>query len=532
MIWKKNPPLYQVFYLSPAILGAIVAAVGATFLAVITQVLLGKTFDFVLAHGQNTKVVAFYLGVLLVLTLLSFLATTYFESYLPIKMNILRARDVQNEAMNRIISMPVQSFAKRDQGYFYNIMTSTAPTMGDVFYHVSIQLISCTLSFLVLLGTAYWIKPIFALLVCCYVPVAAVCVLAPTKAIARVQERAFPKQDANTGIMKSNLERKRSININQSNEFFLQKFLRSQKDFIDFVLHYRKLQMFLSNLPNGLASMFQVVLLGFAVKFYLEGSMTLGSVLIAYQVAGLVQMPLVQFFNNISHYRVNKPHIERMRSFCDLVEEPSGFEGKFTPSAHLASFEEAKLYANGEKERLLFAAPHMTLPQKGLVVIKGANGSGKSMLVNYLTGFGDASAFEGSSELNENLQKASYLTYPLLLTKGSFTDNLFGKGYDQEVATMLGIDFFEKEIDDEKVNLSFGEGQKLNLLRVLSSPSPVVVLDEPFTNLDKETIARLTDYLLEQKQNKAIIAITHSPELDAGADAIYAIRDGQLVCEK
>lgn len=114
MIWKKNPPLYQVFYLSPAILGAIVAAVGATFLAVITQVLLGKTFDFVLVHGQNTKVVAFYLGVLLVLTLLSFLATTYFESYLPIKMNILRARDVQNEAMKRIISMPVQSFAKRD----------------------------------------------------------------------------------------------------------------------------------------------------------------------------------------------------------------------------------------------------------------------------------------------------------------------------------------------------------------------------------------------------------------------------------
>ena len=97
---------------------------------------------------------------------------------------------------------------------------------------------------------------------------------------------------------------------------------------------------------------------------------------------------------------------------------------------------------------------------------------------------------------------------------------------------MLGIDFFEKEIDDEKVNLSFGEGQKLNLLRVLSSPSPVLVLDEPFTNLDKETIARLTDYLLKQKQNKAIIAITHSPELDAGADAIYAIRDGQLVCEK
>ena len=65
-----------------------------------------------------------------------------------------------------------------------------------------------------------------------------------------------------------------------------------------------------------------------------------------------------------------------------------------------------------------------------------------------------------------------------------------------------------------------------------SSPSPVVVLDEPFTNLDKETIARLTDSLLAEKEHKAIIAITHSPELDAGADACRCGAENKSVWEQ
>ena len=523
---------HQVFDLNGMTLHALFCAVVATLVPLVLQALIGKTFDWALVEGGVNHLVGWFFFLLVVLAVATYLLRSWYLTYFPIKIGIVRTVELQNAMMRDFLDMPTTVAQKKDHGYYYQVQNNGASAVGTLYGHISVEMTSSLVCFLLLLAVAWWILPLFGILVLCYVPLAALAVLGPAKSLAALQEQAFPLQDALLGLSRSCVERQRIIQVNRAQKAFYESYAQANKTFLSYILRLRRFEYFLYNLPDGLAGLFQVILLGVALYAYAQGQLSLGTVIFAWQMAGMVQMPLVTFFGKLSYYRVAKPYINRMKEYEALVAQPSGFEGKFTPSAHLASFEQAKLYANGEKERLLFAAPHMTLPQKGLVVIKGANGSGKSMLVNYLTGFGDATAFEGKSELNENLQKASYLTYPLLLTKGSFTDKLFGKGYDQEVATMLGIDFFEKEIDDEKVNLSFGEGQKLNLLRVLSSPSPVLVLDEPFTNLDKETIARLTEYLLEQKEHKGIIAITHSPELDAGADAIYAIRDGQLICEK
>ncbi len=99
---------------------------------------------------------------------------------------------------------------------------------------------------------------------------------------------------------------------------------------------------------------------------------------------------------------------------------------------------------------------------------------------------------------------------------------------DEEVFKMLNITFENKEINENVRNLSFGEQQKVNLLRVLSSDKKVVILDEPFTNLDKETIHNLVDYINKYKSEKAFIIVCHSTELDTIANAIYEIEDCHL----
>ncbi|MFZ3069731.1 MAG: AAA family ATPase [Anaerolineaceae bacterium] len=106
---------------------------------------------------------------------------------------------------------------------------------------------------------------------------------------------------------------------------------------------------------------------------------------------------------------------------------------------------------------------------------------------------------------------------------------MFGVEIDQEVYEILGASFEGKNINESGNNLSLGEQQKLGLLRVLSSKAAVVVLDEPFTNLDKDTIYSLTAYIAKIKGKKSIIVITHSPELDPFADMILRIDSGSLV---
>ena len=105
---------------------------------------------------------------------------------------------------------------------------------------------------------------------------------------------------------------------------------------------------------------------------------------------------------------------------------------------------------------------------------------------------------------------------------------MFGKPVDERAKEILQIDFEDKIIDDSVNNLSFGEQQKVNLLRVLSSDSDIILLDEPFTNLDKDTINNLTGYLKELKEKKTIVAIMHSDQLDRYADQFIEISNGRL----
>ena len=115
------------------------------------------------------------------------------------------------------------------------------------------------------------------------------------------------------------------------------------------------------------------------------------------------------------------------------------------------------------------------------------------------------------------------------MVHGSLEENLFNEKSKENLFEFLNIDFRNKIIDDKSRNLSFGEQQKLNLLRVLSRDSSVIILDEPFINLDKESIDSLTKYILSLKGKVSIIAITHSPEFDESADYILNIVDGKIV---
>ena len=183
----------------------------------------------------------------------------------------------------------------------------------------------------------------------------------------------------------------------------------------------------------------------------------------------------------------------------------------------------------GEEGRRLWETRDLTIRRGELVVLRGANGSGKSMLLDFLRGLSDPDDLDGTAELAPELAHAGYLTYPVPVVTGDLECNLLGGTADPEVARVLDVSgFAEKEIDGSTINLSLGERQKLGLLRALSRPEPVVLLDEPLTNLDAATSARLCDYLAGLRGRRTVVAIMHSDDLDAAADQVLRIEGGRL----
>ena len=71
--------------------------------------------------------------------------------------------------------------------------------------------------------------------------------------------------------------------------------------------------------------------------------------------------------------------------------------------------------------------------------------------------------------------------------------------------------------------LSGGEARRLALARVLLSPAPLFILDEPFTGLDMHTRARIANRLETLLAGKTVILLAHGPDALPGTDRVISL---------
>lgn len=78
--------------------------------------------------------------------------------------------------------------------------------------------------------------------------------------------------------------------------------------------------------------------------------------------------------------------------------------------------------------------------------------------------------------------------------------------------------------------LSGGEKQRVALARALCNDPELIFADEPSGNLDYDNSQRIHELLLElaSKDNKAVVIVTHNPQLAALCHSRYELRDGRL----
>ena len=158
----------------------------------------------------------------------------------------------------------------------------------------------------------------------------------------------------------------------------------------------------------------------------------------------------------------------------------------------------------------LFHNLTFTIQEGEALHVQGSNGSGKSTLIRIILGI--TKQTKGNILVNTN-KEICYLGHKNALKNYlSLEDNILlmdlNKHPDlKQYIELLG---FKKILDVNVANLSYGQQKKLALLRLFLNESDLIVLDEPFVGLDKETQEILNNFLVSQlNKNKAIIYTSH-----------------------
>jgi ABC-type bacteriocin/lantibiotic exporter with double-glycine peptidase domain len=172
--------------------------------------------------------------------------------------------------------------------------------------------------------------------------------------------------------------------------------------------------------------------------------------------------------------------------------------------------------------------------EKGEIAgISGSSGKGKTTIINLLLGFLDPSAGEiYINDTKANLQKRqqfwnkiayakqqSFFIHDTLLKNILLDDEKYDAQKLNEIISMTGLDKIinahaeglQYMIEENGKNISGGERQRIVFARTLYKDADLIILDEPFTELDETSELYMIRHLQQlAKKGKMIILITHN----------------------
>ena len=176
-----------------------------------------------------------------------------------------------------------------------------------------------------------------------------------------------------------------------------------------------------------------------------------------------------------------------------------------------------------------------------LYAILGDNGAGKTTLLRTLAGLNQPSSGQvtilGASKFHDVCQQVGYMAHPsLLYDEMSGMENLayFARLYGiadgsrcAEVIRAVGLD---PELTRPVGQYSQGMRQRMSLARALLHDPKILLLDEPFSNVDIHSAGDMVRLLGRTRdQGKTIFVVTHQAALlEGAADEFVWMQAGKI----
>ena len=180
--------------------------------------------------------------------------------------------------------------------------------------------------------------------------------------------------------------------------------------------------------------------------------------------------------------------------------------------------------------------------------ILGITGSGKTTLVSIIAGLlepKEGNLFVDSKKINTSnvkswQNKISYVPQETIIIDGSISDNITlvtQESIDNkrltEALEIAKLEKFtpylnSKEIIGERgIKISGGERQRIGIARAIYDNKEIIILDEPFSALDKKTAQKILSNIIKHKKFTVLI-VTHDDFIVPFCDNIITLENGLL----
>lgn len=344
-----------------------------------------------------------------------------------------------------------------------------------------------------------------------------------------------------------------------------EEFDRSNGEIGEVERKYAKKRTILDFVSNYLTNNFisDVVYITYLVfRAAVRRAISYSSVVVLWNTSGGMKRSLRDIAGIIPQIAENSLYIEKIRDFLDYEQKITSERGLPVPEKRGMLELRNVSFGYNEKDGYILKNINLVIKPDERVALVGYNGAGKTTLIKLImrlydpnegeilyngvnirdydvreyrkligTIFQDYRIFAATVGENvvldddqETIERESRPAVVKALEYSGFKGRLdkLPKGLSTELTT---------EFEQEGIDLSGGESQKLAIARAFFKDAGIVVLDEPSSALDPIAEYQLNQTMLQAAEGKSVVFISHRLSTTRHADRIYMMEQGRIIEE-
>jgi putative ATP-binding cassette transporter len=300
----------------------------------------------------------------------------------------------------------------------------------------------------------------------------------------------------------------------------------------------------LTLLTGGIASANSVVPVLVAVPGYLTGAITLGTIVqirIAYAQVSAALAWFVYAYQEIARWRANVERLGTLSEVMDATEQTCADSGIRLVSSEPGALRLAGLRVEEPNGRVLLDGADATVLAGDRVVVSGASGTGKTLLLRAIAGiwpFGGGRIEVPAGRRMLFVAQWPYIPVGTLRAAVSYPsrDDVFSDERIAESLRLLDLERLSSRLDDVEhwdQRLSPHEQQRLAFARVLLHEPEWILLDKATSALDEQSEQELYDLLALRLPAATVVSVAHRPGVERYHTRRWTLtaRDGHVTLE-
>jgi ATP-binding cassette, subfamily B, bacterial MsbA len=478
--------------------------------------------------------------------------TDFLASFLTDYLGMKTAMDLRAEFNDRLQRLPLSFFNWTPTGNLLTRSLADVQLASSIITDSLLSLVGDTLTLIALVGGLFWMDFRFALLAFVVFPVAILPIVGAARRVRKMAKGAQRKLSDISVMMQEAVQGCRVVKAFGMEDYESARFRDMLKKQLRLMRRVLRASAFSSPFIEVLGAFAVVLVLWYGTSAVMTGERTPGTFAAFIGAMLIIYRPFKRIAGTNNSIQQGLVSAERVFAIIDhppeIYDAPDAI--KLKHGSHSIEFRDVffRYDPNGD---WVLRDVDVKIGAGETVALVGMSGGGKSTLSDLIPRFYDP---EKGVILVDDIDARRYSMKSLRAEIGLVSQHTFlfndsirnniayggGSGnFDEIVAAAKAAnahDFimrlpngYDTMVGELGVRLSGGERQRLAIARALLKNAPILILDEPTSNLDSEGERVVQDAIERLMQNRTTLMIAHRLSTVRRADRICVIVSGEIV---